>query len=414
MNVCARLAGTISVLVIAIVVQACGGESSAREDDAGPPQILGLAAAAHHVCVLLSDRSASCWGYLGASSSDWQSAPSAGSPSSVRGLNGAVALAGGDFFTCAVLSDATATCWGDDSFGELGSDLSVNPPFSPTPVPVPQLADVSAIAAGGEFACARHSSGTVDCWGSNSDGELGNGTNSSGAGPVPVYGIADAMGIAAGGTFACAVLSDGTVDCWGDTQLGELGTSMITQGCPGNYPMCGSSLVPVQVPGLTGVQALAAGQHFVCALQTGGTVACWGDDQYGEIGGAPQEMCGGLACSPTPTVVAGLDDVEAIAAGDEFACALISDGTVRCWGFNAYGQLGNGATADASAPIAVSGLAGAIAITASPDGDFACALTSNSVVECWGSDTSNELGTTAAADTCDGNPCSSVPVTMAW
>jgi len=160
---------------------------------------------------------------------------------------------------------------------------------------------------------------------------------------------------------------------------------------------------------LSNVRTIAAGNSFACAVQADGTVACWGDDEYGEIGSPPQDTCFKSPCTTTPAGVAGVDGVTAITAGDEFACALIADGTVRCWGFNGYGQLGDGTTDNSSTPVVVQGLEGVVAVSASTDGDFACALKADHTIWCWGSDANSELGTPTGDVLCDGGPCVLAP-----
>ena len=144
--------------------------------------------------------------------------------------------------------------------------------------------------------------------------------------------------------------------------------------------------VPVDVAGLaSGVSAIAAGRH-TCALTSGGGVKCWGSNGYGRLGN------GTTSNSIIPVDVAGLTSgVSAITAGDRHTCALTSVGGVKCWGWNQWGQLGNGTTTDSNIPVDVAGLASGVSAIAT-GGIHTCALTSGGGVKCWGFTGSGQLG----------------------
>ena len=350
-------------------------------------------------CALLSGGTIECWGDNSYGELGDGTTTNSTTPVAVSGLSGATAISVGEESACALLSGGTVQCWGDNSYGELGNGSPTGPdtcshtvtttlgqdsfglPCSTTPVAVTGLTGATAISVGGNSACALLSGGTVECWGGNYDGQLGNGTtsgpqtcgsNACSSTPVPVSGLSGAMAISVGEASACALLSDGTVECWGDTYYGELVNGSTTGpdrccvpgesdgGCAGTLPC---STTPVAVSGITDATAISVGGVSACALSAG-TVQCWGDNYYGELGiGTPSgpDTCpeeGVLAvppgaalggpCSTTPVAVTGLTGATAISAGgsvnDPFACALVSGGTVRCWGCNENGELGIGST----------------------------------------------------------------------
>jgi alpha-tubulin suppressor-like RCC1 family protein len=373
--------------------------------DAGPTACVGgacrrvtaISAGAEFVCAVLSDGSVDCWGNglldtPGAPSSDGNALSS--TPEAVAGLTGVTAIAPGDGVACALLSGGAVQCLGNNIDGQLGNGTTTS---SSTPVPVSGVSSATAVSVGAGFACALLSDGSVDCWGGNANGALGNGTfmGTPGCGrtciptPTAVPGLSGVVAISASATgaegFACALLSDGSVDCWGNNNNGQLGNGGTA-----------STPTPTPVPGLTGVTAISAGGAdvggFVCALLSGGTVTCWGDSSYGS---------GYSSHSVVPVAVPGLSSVTAIAAGYYFACALLSGGTVTCWGDDDTGQLGYGVMGNAPT---IPGLSGVTAIAAggSSVGGFACALLSDGSVKCWG------------ASPVVPRPGSSTPVTVTW
>ena len=313
------------------------------------------------------------------------------------------AISAGANHTCARLTDGTVQCWGRNTYGELGNGSNTN---SNVPVSVTGLTGAIAIAAGAAHTCALLSGGTVQCWGVNPYGELGNGTTTNSKVPVSVTGLTGAIAITAGADHTCALLTGGTVQCWGWNLNGQLGNGTDTgpQTCFGQA----CSIVPVPVSGLTGVIAITAGNYHTCALISGGTVKCWGESYpYGQLGN------GTTTDSTVPVSVTGLTGAIAITAGLNHTCALLTGGTVQCWGWNYYGQLGNGTDtgpqtclggqACSSVPVPVSGLTGAIAISAGAS--HTCALISGGTVQCWGGNGLGQLG--------NGTPINSkVPVSV--
>lgn len=329
-----------------------------------------------------------------------------GGESSAAPSTGATAIAVGDGFTCELLGSGAVECWGGNLFGQLGSTAPtstvltpVGQNYSSTPVeammPEPQgYPCVTGISSNTEYTCAlgscgASSTGIVWCWGNNQFGQLGaNATQTSSAAPVAITNLMDVKAISAGMEHACALASGGTVECWGFNGSGQLGNGKTTGPDPCDQGPC--SLTPVTVSNLTGVTAIAAGSYHTCALLSGGTVDCWG-----LLGLDPN--AGAANNSLVPTAVSNLSGVVAITAGQGFTCALLSAGSVECWGHNDAGQLGDGTTVDSSTPVLVSNITGATVIAAGTE--HACALVSGGAVACWGYNGAGQLGngTTSAS-----------------
>jgi alpha-tubulin suppressor-like RCC1 family protein len=302
----------------------------------------------------------------------------------------------------------------------------------------------TAISTGFPHTCALTSASGAKCWGSNGDGQLGDGTNSgpekchvsTGFGeeafpcartPVDVIGLTSGVtAISAGDYYACALTSAGAVKCWGSNDLGQLG-----DGKNSGPEQCGElpcSKTPVDVSGLTsGVKAISAGGRDACALTSAGGVKCWGyngDGQLGDGMATGPEKCAHGPCSPTPVDVSGLTSgVKAISAGGPDACALTSAGGVKCWGDNSGGELGDGMNSGpercgelpcSTTPVDVSGLTSGVTAISAGVGD-ACALTGAGGDKCWGENGAGQLGdgTNRGPEQCaPGNehPCSKTPV----
>jgi hypothetical protein len=298
-------------------------------------------------------------------------------PVAVRELSGVSAVSAGGRHSLALLSNGTVMAWGDDASGQLGDGMSES--VSSVPVAVSGLSGVSAIAAGGEHSLALLSNGTVMAWGENESGQLGTGNFNESDVPVAVKGLSGVVAIAAGGAFSLALLKSGTVMAWGENEFGQLGNGGVK-----------TSDAPVAVKGLSGVSAISAGADHSLALLKSGTVMAWGDDEFGQLGEEGGEE-GQPLFSDVPVAVHGLSAVSAIAAGGAFSLALLKGATVMAWGADSRGQLGNGVSAtEFEAPVAVSGLSTVSAISAGEQ--HGVALLADGTAMDWGANEDGILG----------------------
>ncbi|MCX5859780.1 MAG: hypothetical protein NT056_07800 [Proteobacteria bacterium] len=306
----------------------------------------------NHNCALTTGTSGGvkCWGYNKYGQLGNSSTTNSSTPVNVTGLSsGVMNVAAGDSHTCALLTSGSVDCWGDDTYGQLGNGVT-NTTYNSYQT-VSGLTGVTAISAGWQHTCVIVSGGAVKCWGANTYGQLGNGTVTDSSTPVSVSGITSgATFIAASndGSFTCAVVSGG-VKCWGDNYYNQLGvsSSFTTQYCGSDADPC--SLTPVSVFGLTsGVTAVSAGGMHACALTSTGGVKCWGGGIDGSLGNG---LTGDI---DTPADATGLTSgVTQISLGGFFSCARLSTGSLKCWGNNYYGQLGDGTTTQQNNPVDV-------------------------------------------------------------
>ncbi len=340
--------------------------------------VVAVAAGYYHTCAVTSGGVLQCWGNNDFGQLGNGTPASRLTPVAVSGLgSGAAAVAAGGSRTCAVTSGGALQCWGDNSYGQLG-DGTTTPRLTPTAVSGLGSGVVS-VAAGARHTCAVTSGGAVWCWGHNSSGQLGDGTTTQRLTPVAVSGLGSGVvAVAAGSSHTCALTSGGAVWCWGSNSSGQLGDGSFLP----------DARTPVAVSGLgSGVAAVAAGASHACAVTSGGAMWCWGDDYYGQLGDGTR-----TTRQPTPVPVSGLGSgVVALAAGSSYTCAVTGGGAVQCWGRNDYGQLGDGTTTLRLTPVAVSGLGSGV-VTLAAGVYQTCALTSDGAALCWGRNLFGELG----------------------
>lgn len=282
-------------------------------------------------------------------------------------------IATGWVHTC-VLFEGDVYCWGDNEHGQLGNGTSTD---SSSPVLVSGLpSDIVEVSATGYFTCALAASGQIWCWGQNTFGQLGDRTTETRRAPVRVMGV-DAVRMAAGGDSVCALQTDGSILCWGRGSGGALGQGELRD-----------SSTPVGVIGLDG-EALGvegSGGHY-CARLASDSVACWGWNRNGQLGRAYD---GSNELVPTPVEPRGLADIRIASAGGRHTCVRAGD-SVACWGWNMFGQLGNGMGPDTHSPVIVSGL-DSPAADLSAGGSHTCTLLESGDVYCWGGNDRGQLG----------------------
>ncbi len=285
-------------------------------------------------------------------------------------------LVTGTQHTCALLNDGRVQCWGSNAAGQLGLDtVSTSGVTLPTEVPIPPAVD---LASGWQHVCAAHEDGRVRCWGANGSSQLGRTTSQTIPALVPE--VAGVRALAAGGNHTCAIRDDATVVCWGANAEGQLGSAA------GGVER---SATPVAVgPFAAEPRALVAGAMHTCARLADATLACWGNNDYGQLGTGTNAPAG------TPVAVGNLPRVAAHSTGGNTTCAVGSAGSLHCWGANPWGQLGQGSTSLYSmSPVSIAGTWSAVAA----GGDHTCAVSADgNSLSCWGRDDRGQLGDGAA------------------
>jgi alpha-tubulin suppressor-like RCC1 family protein len=308
-----------------------------------------LVAGDNHSCILTDDGSIACWGENSALQLATGDTIDRAVPTVVNGIGEAIDVYAGGNQSCAVImQNEQVYCWGNGQ--------------PPTLMSFSSVLGISLSAAHG---CAILDDNSIQCWGDNLRGQLGNGA------AVPAYSLT------VGNEHSCAVSYSvlGQIQCWGDNQFGQLGngtTSVLAQPGP-------STLVSFSS------EQIAAGRDFTCGLAwSDSQVNCWGANGFEQLGvaGAPSS-----SPQPIPNLYAFSISTNPSA---QHMCAILATDQVRCWGRNTSGQVGTGGFASPAAPTTVAGLAGVVQLALGAS--HSCAVLSNNTVRCWGSNLSGQLG----------------------
>lgn len=294
-------------------------------------------------------------------------------------------IAVGERHVCVLRQDRVVYCSGDNAQGQLGIGGITAPSAALVRSDALSAGEGVAIAAGREFTCITDGAGALRCLGDNKDRQLDLGINADQVFTLVTESVPPAASMALGNAFGCALTQDGRVFCFGDSDEGEGGV--------GTSP---DQHMSEEVASLTddAPSAISAGTLHLCALLSGGRVACWGDGGLGRLGVAPADTCtmataGSIACETTPAIL-GITDAVGVAAGHEHTCIRTSGDGVRCWGNNDQAQCGAPASTQVG-PTTIANLSASDAVVAGRH--HTCALMRGSgVVACWGSSTQYELG----------------------
>ncbi len=409
-------------------------------ETSGLTDVVDLALGKRHSCAVRQNGQVRCWGdgQSGALGVDenilYQEGLDGRStlPRTVAGLSGIISIFSKYKSTCAETTAHELKCWGDNEYGQLGinkatvnftgpirvpqydsesfvtigdrsvlslssvsiisglgenisnvlgieSDLVGGFEFSSTLNPIQTDSNITSLESVYGHACYSLQNGTVKCWGSNDELALGFMPSSDPTlTPGSVVGLTQVSKVVVGEFHNCALLSTGAVRCWGDNNVGNLGNGTTT-----------SSQTPVTVTGLSNATDLSEGGRTTCAVSSG-LVYCWG------FNSSTVRTLGNSSFtnqfSSTPLQVTGVNNATKVSVGLRSSCALINDGTIKCWGSTFVGQRGNLNIVDATVASVVTGISNAIDVQAG--NDFSCALLSTNTVKCWGTNGLGQIGQT--------------------
>ncbi len=334
-----------------------------------------ITALGQHTCGVTSVGTAFCWGrnIEGQLGSGTPSILPITVPTRVTGSQSFVSVAPGETHTCALTTAGSATCWGSNLNGQLGDGSTRRT----APVAVSGSQSFAAVTAGQQHSCGLTGGGAAFCWGTNGDGRVGDGTQVDRNAPTAVAGGLSFATLSAGALHTCGLTATGTAYCWGSNQFGQIGDGSTT-----------IRVAPVIVSGSLTFTSLLAGGSHTCGIVSGGAAYCWGLNGNGQLGD------NSTINRTAPTPVSGTNTFTALAlspaAGAGHTCGVSAAGTMFCWGHNQSGQLGDGSTSNRSAPTLVSG--GQIFASVAAGFAHSCGRTAIGTTLCWGANQSGQLG----------------------
>lgn len=306
-------------------------------------------------------------------------------------------ISAGDSSACGVTADGRAYCWGSNRQGQLGNGETGD---GASPRLVTSRLRFTTTTVSGFHACALTTDGTAYCWGQDLFGELGDKRQINSTTPIPV--VVDPVAgssvsfavISAGSSHTCGITTSGATFCWGLNASGQLGTAVPTASCLNGTVVCSDFPVAVSTPAGVTFAAISAGADHTCAIATTGAAYCWGANDLGQLGTGTTGVGG-----PTPTLVAGGLTFSRITSGNGFTCALTQAGAAFCWGDNTNLTLGigpfSGSGTFRSSPVAVAG--GLSFARLSAGNSHVCGITTTGAAYCWGSNLYGALGNTLQA-----------------
>ena len=340
------------------------------------PEVIAIAGGFNHSLALKSDCTVWAWGYNNHGQIGDGTTTSRAKPVRVPGLTGVIAIAAGYNHSLVLKNDGTVWAWGRNDSGQLGDGTNTD---KTAPVQVLGLTGITTIVSThSDHSFALKSDNTVWAWGRGSYGEIGDGTNTNRSTPVDITSFTGTLtAISSGSYHSMALRGDGTVLAWGWNAESQLGDGTTT-----------NSNIPVQVPGLTNVAKITASYKQSFIIKSSGDAYAWGYNSYGQLGDGTSGAGTSSANKNTPVLVNTISNVKEIAGGTQHSMALRGNNTVWAWGYNYYGQLGDGTNTDKSSPVQV--LTGVTAIASG--GYHSMALKSDGTVWTWGENAEGQLG----------------------
>jgi alpha-tubulin suppressor-like RCC1 family protein len=340
-----------------------------------------VSAGQYHACAVRADKTMWCWGL----NTSGQVGTGTGDvvflrPAAAGSASDWTRVSAGAAFSCGLNTSGQILCWGANSTGQIGDGTGVTA-LTPTPL-MGGVTDWISFDSGNNHSCAIRANGELSCWGTNTRGQIGDGSTTNALQPV-VVSAGPWSQVSVGSELSCAVRADHTLWCWGLNTSKQLGNGLTT-----------NSSLPVQEKTLsTSWASVTAGNAFACGVQLDGTRWCWGTNTLGQGGD------GTVVALAQPTKIGAESDWTTIDAGDFAACGLRGSGALSCWGDGSLGQTAQpGNESPGLAPASVGVATDWTAVTGGLR--FACGIHGGKLA-CWGSASHAALGLGYTSDRTD-------------
>ncbi len=286
------------------------------------------------------------------------------------GLSNVAKIAVGYGHSCSLIANRIL-CSGLNSNGQVGDGTTVN---RLTATKIDPAIAYTHLTANYYHSCGITDEAQLKCWGKNDSGQIGDGTTANKLVPTLIDSSVAYSAVSPGTFHTCAITNGGVLKCWGKNNYGQLGNNSTTN----------ASTPQIIDPGVSYLRVSAHDSH-TCAITTGGVLKCWGDQSYGKQGDGYTS-----GSKYIPTVVDSGVAYSYVTTGYDSTCAITSGGVLKCFGFNSYGQIGNGTTTNATSPTVID--SGVSYARVAMGHYHTCGVTTTGILKCWGYNDSAQVG----------------------
>ena len=325
----------------------------------------------YHTCGITTSGTLKCWGWNYYGQVGDGTKINRNTPTNIDPGTSYQSVTLGSFHTCGITTSGTLKCWGYNYYGQVGDGTTTN---RPTPTNIDPGTSYQSVTPGSYHTCGITTSGTLKCWGGNNYGQVGDGTKINRNTPTNIDPGTSYQSVTLGSFHTCGITTSGTLKCWGYNYYGQVGDGTTT-----NRP------TPTNIDPGTSYQSVTPGSYHTCGITTSGTLKCWGGNNYGQVGD------GTKINRNTPTNIDPGTSYQSVTLGSFHTCGITTSGTLKCWGYNYYGQVGDGTTTNRPTPTNIDPGTSYLSVV-TPGSSHTCGITTSGTLKCWGVNESGQVG----------------------